>query len=360
MTERLSQHRDEMTPAQRFSALQQKQPLDRVPILGFIGAYAARISGISPETYYTDMDVCITAQIRARDLHGYDDGCRYGWADWGGWEFGGEILFPKTYRQSSPSTRRHPVEKPADIDRLCIPDPETAGMMPLLNEFNHKVRRQGEPAKIQAGSPTLLAASIVGKQNFFRWLIKEPGAIHAVYKKVTRFIIRSAIRTVSQFGPDHCSVGYSAALDANDLISPEMFHEFVFPYMQRINQALLDLGIKNFHMHLCGNHKHNLPLWTALPWPERMTFSFGRDMDIVQTAEGFGHQHIMAGNLDTTLLAHGTYDEVVTETRRALDEGKDLPGGFILMSGCEMPVMAIPLNVHAMVRTGLDYGKYKK
>lgn len=354
------QNQDEMTPDQRFTSLQLKRRLDRVPILGFIGAYAARISGIPIDKYYTDIDACIAAQMRAKELHGYDDGCRYAWADWGAWEFGGEISFPKSYRESSPSTRRHPVVKPSDIDALGIPDPETAGMMPLLNEFNRKIRCLGQSAKIQAGSPTLLAAAIVGKQNFFRWLIKEPTAIHAVYEKVTRFIIQSAISTVSQFGPDHCSAGFSAALDTNDLISPEMFHEFVFPYMQRINQALLDLGVNHFHMHLCGNHKQNLPLWAALPWSERMTVSFGRDMDLVQTAEGFGHQHIMAGNLDTTLLAHGTYDEVVTETRRALDEGKDLPGGFILMSGCEMPVMAPPMNVHAMVRTGLEYGRYHK
>jgi hypothetical protein len=31
----------------------------------------------------------IRAQLLAKALHGYEDSLSFGWADWGGWEFGG-------------------------------------------------------------------------------------------------------------------------------------------------------------------------------------------------------------------------------------------------------------------------------
>lgn len=343
-----------------FACLQRGERPERVPILGFVGAYAARLAGISLETFYTDIDACISIQRQTKSLHGYDDGCHYGWADWGAWEFGGKVAFPQSYRESAPRTAIHPIKGPGDVERLPAPNPRTAGMLPLLAAFNQKIRALGQPAKIQAGSPTLLAAALAGKKNLFRWMLKEPAAVHLLYEKVTNFLIAAAEVTVSVHGPENCAAGYSAALDCNALISDDLFHEFVTPSLGRINQALLDMGVTAFHLHLCGNHKDNLPLWAALPWPRRMTISIGSDMDLATTAEAFNHQHILAGNLDTSLLANGTSAEVAADTRRALSQGMELPGGFVLMSGCEMPVLAPPLNVHAMVTMARKYGRYSR
>ena len=123
----------------------------RIPVSGFVGAYAAKLAGIPLETFYTDIDTCLRVQQLARDLHGYDEGFHYGWADWGAWEFGGTIHLPQSYKESSPRTATHIVQKPTDVDRLAVPDPETAGMYPLLMEFNRRIVAMGHPAKSRAG-----------------------------------------------------------------------------------------------------------------------------------------------------------------------------------------------------------------
>ncbi|MEJ2642168.1 MAG: uroporphyrinogen decarboxylase family protein [Desulfosarcinaceae bacterium] len=351
---------DVLSVSERFARLQRGESLDRVPILGFVCGYAARLAGLPLKTFYTDTSAAIRVQRQARDLHGYDDGCHFGWADWGAWEFGGEVAFPTRYRESCPRTGSHPVQRPDDVDRLPTPDPATAGMLPLLAEVNRRIRALNQPAKIQAGSPTLLAAAVAGKQNLLRWMLTAPEAVHELYDKVTAFLIAAARQTVAAFGPENCSAGYSAALDANELIGPDLFDTFVVPRLRKINQALLEMDVTAFHLHLCGDHGLNLPLWTALPWPPRMTISIGHTMNLTATAEAFGHRHIIAGNIDTRLLSHGSAADVAEDARRALAEGMTLPGGFILMSGCEMPVLAPPLNVHALVATGRTYGRYEK
>lgn len=346
-----------MNRTQRFAAVSSGQTPDRVPIMSFAGAYAARLAGISLEEYYTNPGKAIDVQIKARDLHGYDDNPHFGWPDWGGWEFGGQVVFPKTYREASPKTVVNPVEKTSQVDKLKVPDPKTAGMMPLIHEYNRHITRMGLPAKIQGGTVTLLVAGILGRENLLRWYLREPEAVHVVYDKAAEFILKAARLTVDQYGT-HCSASFSAALDTNDLISPDLFETFCVPAQAKVNSGLMEMGITRFSMHLCGNHQHNLGLWASLPWPDRMTFSVGRETDLEIAAEAFNHRHIIAGNVSTTLLAVGSYEEVYQDTRRCLEIGMPLPGGFSLMSACEMPVLAPPLNVHAMVSAVADHGWY--
>lgn len=346
-----------MNPPNRLKQVFDKQKPDRVPVICFVGAFASKIAGISIQDYYQNPGLAIDIQMKAKSLYGYDDNPHFGWADWGGWEFGGQIRFPTSYKESAPKTAVSAIEKTSQVDGLKIPDPKTAGMMPLVHEYNQYVTQMGLPAKIQAGSVTLVASGIIGKERLLRWYLREPEAVKVVYDKAADFILEAARMTVEEFGTN-CTAGYTAALDTNDLVSPRLFERFCLPAQAKVNRGLLDMGVTGFSMHLCGNHRHNLKLWASLPWPDRMMFSLGPETDLETAADLFDHRHIIAGNVSTALLAHGTYEEVYNDARRCLEIGKSLPGGFVLMSGCEMPVLASPLNVHAMVKAVEDHGKY--
>ncbi len=329
----------------------------RTPHIGvspFVNGYAARIYGTTLKQHYSDAAACYRAQVLARKLHGYDDTPAYGWADWGGWEFGGDIHWPTDYRESAPSTGRSPVEKTADVDRLADPDPRTAGMFAPAREFNRILKREGLPVKIRGGSPTSVAASIVGKERILRWYLTEPDAVRAVYDKAVRFILAAARDTVSEFGTD-ASVSISTPLDANNLIGPDVFGEFALPCIKRIVEGISALGVTSFKVHLCGDHRKNLPLWASLPWPETTFFSIGSDPGIAEAAEAFGYRFKIGGNVDTILLAAGRYEDVYKASKRCIEEGKDLPAGFVLMPACEMPVLAPPLNVQALVDAAAEY-----
>ena len=235
----------------------------------------------------TNIPACIRAQLLAKSLHGYEDSPSYGWADWGGWEFGGEIRWPREYEDMAPGTLRHPVKKPSDVDRLPDPDPRTAGSLPLLRQFNGELVKLGLEPKIRAGSVTSVVAGMIGVERLMKWYVKEPEAVKTAYEKATRFLIRTAEETVAEFGP-RCNASISAPWDSNDLISPAIFEKLAIPHMERVLRALVDLGVTSVKAHLCGNHHGNLPAWTRLPWPEGTSVSIGNEMDIASTAEAFG------------------------------------------------------------------------
>ena len=346
-----------MTSGERLTAIIKREKPDRIPVVGFVVQYTAKLAGITLEEFYKNIPLCIKVQKLGKSLHGYDDGVSYGWADWGGWEFGGQVHFPQTYEEAAPSTAVSPVEKPSDVDKLEVKDIRKAGMIPYLMEFNRIVTAEGGPAKLRAGSVTSLVASIIGKERLMLWYLMEPEAVRVVYEKATDFLIQAADLMLSEFGGKG-SASISAPLDSNDLISPDLFEKFTVPYQTKVNQWLIDHGVTSFRTHVCGNQRRNLKAWASMPWPPRSVFSIGQEMGIAEVAEAFNHEHIVGGNVSTTALGNGTYDEVYEDSKRSIQEGKDLPGGFILMAACELPVLTPALNVHAMVQASRDFGRY--
>lgn len=328
----------------------------QIDVLAFVNGYAARIYGQDLKTHHSDVEASFRAQVLARKLHGYGDTPTFGWADWGAWEFGGEIRWPKSYEEGAPSTLKHPVEKPSDVDRLTIPDPRYAGSFALLWEFNRiLVRHQFKP-KLRAGSVTSVVAGMIGLDRLLRWFYTEPAAVHAAYEKATQLILLCAKYALAQFGP-RCSATLSAPVDSNAMISPTLFEKFALPYHAKIISELCGWGVDTIKLHLCGDHSRTLLAWAQLPWPKNTFISIGSELGISSTAEIFGHRFKIGGNVSTTLLALGTYEEVYQAAVTCIDEGKDLPAGYTLMPACEMPVLAPPLNVQALVDACKEYNR---
>jgi uroporphyrinogen decarboxylase len=182
--------------------------------------------------------------------------------------------------------------------------------------------------------------------------------VRTVYEKAAEFILKAADLTLDEFGSRNCTARISAPLDSNDLISPGVFENFCLPYLKRVNKALMARGVGSFSVHICGNHEENMEGWVHLPWPPRTIFSIG-EMDLNRWAEAFEHKHIIGGNISTTLLALGSHEDVFEAACRCIKQGKDLPGGYILMPSCTVPIFASPLNIHAMVKAAREFGSYR-
>ena len=348
-----------MNSAERISTVIQGRRPDRVPVAAFVSGYSAYLCGMSLKDYYTDGTKCLEAQLLAKNRHGYDDMPTHGWVDWGGWEFGGEIHFPNSYLECAPHTSKPAVKNPPDVDRLPVPDPHSAGMFPDYMKFNRCCRQKSLPIKIRAGSVTSIVGSMLGKETLLRWFIKEPSAVRAAYDKAACFILAAADMIIEEFGTESCSAFISAPLDCNNLISPRLFDRFVAPVQKDIIQGLRMRGIKNFFLHLCGDHSLNLPIWNSMDLPERSVISIGEEMDLCRVAEAFDHRHVVGGNVPTSVLAFGSPYQVFTEARRCIDQAKDLPGGFILMPACSMPVQTSPHNVDALIGASMKSGRYE-
>lgn len=351
--------KDTLSGKERMAALIAGKPLDRVPFNPCSMGFSARLFGIDRGEFYRSPEKAFAAGLHLMATYPWMN-CRpsYGWADRGPWEFGGRIIWPDDNRFIAPVSVPL-VHSPDQVNDLIKPNPENAGMMPLIDRFNSLSRERGFPASLPGGTPTTLSAGIVGRANFLRWLVRYPEAVHALQEKVTRFLLRTAEMTIDKYGAQNCSVFCAVPMESNQLISDKMFAEFAKPYIQEILTFYRSAGVKNVVVHLCGDHTANLGHWQDIPLPPRTVFSIGHEMDLEKTGAAIGKAHILGGNMNNAILHGGSPESVSAEVERCLAAGMKHPGGFILMPACEMPPDTPFENVEALAATLYEKGYYQ-
>ncbi len=351
--------KDTMTPRERLVGLISNNPIDRVPFNPFSLGFSARCYGIDRGEFYRNPEQAFAAGLHLMETYPWmASRPTYGWADRGAWEFGGSVIWPDGNRFAAPQSAAPLISSPAEVNSLPDPDPETAGMNPLVARFNTLSRQKGFPASLPGGTPTTLSAAIVGTTDFLKWFIRYPEAAHKLQRKVTDFLLRSADITLRRYGGENCSVQCSVPVESNQLISAQAFERFAKPYISEILAHYLAAGVRSVVVHLCGDHTANLPHFATMGFPPRTVFSVGHEMDLEETGNGLGSEYILAGNIDTGVLQAGSTEQVFEEVRKCLRVGMNHPGGFMLMPACELPPDTPIENVEAVAKALYTHGYY--
>lgn len=130
-------------------------------------------------------------------------------------------------------------------------------------------------------------------------------------------------------------------------VSPELFEEFVFPYITRIFDEY-PTAIKLYHNE--GKVDHIL---SRIPDMGTTIFHFGTE--IRKTKELIGDKVCLMGNIDPVrIIRDGTPEQIKEEARRVLQTGAK-GGGFILCSAGAFGVHTPDINVNSMLNAVKRY-----
>jgi len=347
-----------MAHKDRLDALLKCKRLDMVPLYHFMFGFCATNVGYPVASMYNDPQKSFMAQLWTFEQYGIDGGPDYGYASYGGWEFGGEIKFPSSEWQQAPSHGNFVVNSEEDLAKLRLPDVEKAGMLPLAMEFSKLQDKFGKPISIVLGGVFTIAGNICPVEILCRWMIKKPEAAHRLLWLATQHILEVIHHWVNIFGAERVMPNIWEPLAANSMISPKLFQQFVLPYVKEASEKILAMGIKHIYYHICGEQNLNLPYWAQVPMGDPGLVSFGHQVDISTAINYFGDRCIIVGNVDPGVIQSGTPQQVYELCKRCIDKGKRAPRGFMLMSGCEIPPMAPPCNVYMMRKAVDDFGSY--
>jgi len=137
-------------------------------------------------------------------------------------------------------------------------------------------------------------------------------------------------------------------------ISPANFEKLVLPSLKKMVESLVADGF-DILFHLDTDWVPMLPFFRQFP-PGRYIVEL-EHTDIRKAKEILQGHMCIKGNISSTLLSLGTPKEVELEARNLIE---DLApgGGFILASGCEVPIDAPLANVQAMINAAKKYGMY--
>ena len=87
--------------------------------------------------------------------------------------------------------------------------------------------------------------------------------------------------------------------------------------------------------------------------------SVGHEVDLDAAVKYFGTTSIVAGNIDLAIIQNGTPQQVYELCKQTIKKGKHAPRGYIMMSGCEVPVATPPYTLYEMVKAIDDFGWYE-
>jgi len=348
---------DKMTEKERWEALMNRQPVDRVPLFLFSFGFASRNVGYSLSSMYEEPEKSFWAQVWTNEMYGATYFTYYPGGAFPAREFGGEVKMPEGQYSMAVSVLRPPVESEEDVWKLKIPDVKTAVEMPFFMQFNKLQERYSFPITIVVGSTLTRLGYMCGIERLCKWMKRKPELVHRLCRLETDFVLAIVKYMIDLFGSERLIARNVTPTESNQIISPKAFEEFVLPYQREQYEKARAMGIKHFFTHICGEHNLNLPYWAQLSHGDPGIISIGHELDIEAVAKYFPND-IILGNINPTIIQNGTPREVYEQAKVCIEKGKKCPGGFILGPGCELPVMAPPYNVWMLRKAVNDFGWY--
>jgi hypothetical protein len=174
-------------------------------------------------------------------------------------------------------------------------------------------------------------------------LYRIPDKVQAAMDVVLPEIAPLMVTVNQQFGTPAMWIG--GWRSASEMLSRPLWERFVWPYLEKLAYEVLDSGTIVI-FHLDSDWTRDLDMFKSFP-AGRCVMSFDSSTDIFKAKEILGDTMCIMGDVSPVLLSHGTPDEVYDYSRR-LVEGLG-PTGFILHSGCDIPIDARVENVQAMI-----------
>lgn len=377
--------RETMTPIERLNAAIDLKPVDRVPICPLMDFFAARQQGVPIAKYINSDQLCEEVYERTYE-------------QMGGWDvvFSAGRLEPILFSHAFPVRMKLPgIELAEDEvwqfdEKECMTVEEydyiiqhgwdkffwgkylprmipgkRAGFVGQVTTIPHLIQSEQQQIKeikkwARRGRPVLMPAAI-----------GHPFEVLSAARSLTEFSLDQfrradkVIAAMEAMAPDIIALGkrkakatriprimMGAARGSSTFISPKHFEKFYLPILKQMVDAFAAEGITPL-LHHDSDWGKNLPYFRELP-ARKFILELDGMTDIFKAKELLGDHVCLMGDVPATLLKLGTTEEVTAYVRKLINVvGKG--GGFILSSGCGIPIDARRENVQAMIETGRTY-----
>ncbi len=342
---------DKMTPRERMEAFGRNEPIDRIPCTCHLGEYGSRLIGVSVGAYLHSSDLMVSGaravfrEFRldsvsvGPDLLGLPEA------------LGSRLAFSDRER---PQLAEPAVKSHGDLERINEVDPERDGRLPLYLEALERIDSAiGREVKVGTGigGPFTTAALLRGIDDFLRDLLIDPEFAHGLLERACASILRymqaARVRGFS------CSIGEPLA--SRNVISPRHFRQFAKPYLTRICEWAKKESGKGPTLHICGDTRS---IWPDMADTGAHFLSLDNTIDLREAKEAVGDRVGLTGNVPPIdVLMDGTPGEVAEAARACIRKAFDTPMGFVLTSGCTVPLDTPPANIRAMAEAARRFGR---
>lgn len=341
-----------MTPRERMDAFSRGEEIDRIICIPDMGVTMVHFIGVTAKDYYhsaelmAELEIALFKRLR-QDSVGISTSLR-GVAE----AMGSKVGFP----DYNISYLLEPAIKSRDqIQSLKVVNPLKDGKLPILIKAL-KLTRDALIKEVDVGAamsgPFSVAASVVGTENLLKWMIKYPESIHALMEVVTESNNRY-IEEVAKLG---LSIGFADPVSSNSLLSAKQFRQFSLPYLKSNIEKIIEKTGSAPAIHICGKSKD---IWEDVVEAGISNFSIDNIEDLEEAKEIMGDRVVITGNVPPVEAVHnGTKEDIFRSVKECIRKGHDSKKGYILSTGCQIPMNTPIEKIEMFMEAGKKYGKY--
>lgn len=340
---------------------------DRVPVVLEYSGFAAHVTGTRMADFLRSPETNLETMIRAFGMVGGADAINYG----SFWPYGlcydymskvsvpgvdlpeddmwqvveSELMTRDDYRNILESG--WPVYFKAFIQQRIFQEVPDEYLPPQRKspDVQNAWRQEGVPV-LSGGDISTPFELLCGSRSLMEFcmdLFDMPDTVIAAMDAMLPHLAGKAITSAKKHGYPLVWVG--GWQGAPSMLSPEMWHRFVWPYFSRLVHDVVDAGLIAL-LHLDSNWTRELECFKALP-KGRCIMALDGETDIFKAKEVLGDHMCIMGDVPASMLFLDTPENVYAYCIRLIRELG--PEGFILQSGCDIPANAKLENVQAMV-----------
>lgn len=242
----------------------------------------------------------------------------------------------------------HVVHVGDDVASRPLPNPLRDGRMPINIEAARRVVKQLPDLWVRGAisGPFSLAVSLVGAEDLFVGCLDSPGEVHK--------ILEYAARIIKEFAKAYVDAGAGLIMfdsqASPDLLSPEMYEEFVLPVMKELIAHFAAQGIRDVPLIIGGNTTPIIDLLIQTG-ANNLLCDFTGDWD-EWSAACRKARRALRRNISPRFIETATPEEIYALTSQEVTRGKDLPG--FIMGTAVIPFGTATEHVLAVKQACLD------
>jgi uroporphyrinogen decarboxylase len=339
---------DRMNPKERFEAFLAGKPLDRFLCVPLILNHAARIAGVKISEYNRSGQVMAECHIKAYRRYGHDLITIFSDTAITAEAMGSQLYYPE---DDVPRLERPAVTDVNDLSRLRRARPSDGRLPVYIEAIRTVVSRVGEEVPVACCfiAPFSTAAALRGVDQFARDLYRN--------KSLAHHLLRLSLESSKDLADAIIGAGgvpiVGDPVATGSILGERLFREFALPYLKELHAHIASRGVPPL-LHICGQTSRILD---AMSESGAALFSLD-DISMAEARDRVGEKVALMGNVHPAqTLLRGKPEEVLAEVKELCAIGRTSKCGFIVGSGCEVPIGAPPENVEAMMAGVREYGK---
>ena len=342
---------DKMTPIERMEAFSKGEDIDRIPCSLDTGETMAFLIDTNIRDYYFSSEKMYQLEKYLYETF-KPDGVGISITLRGMAEaMGTEILYPEN---NIAQVKKNAITDLDQVENLKLVDVDKDGRLPIILKGLELVQKNlGDkvPVSGTVTGPFTIAAMVVGTERLMKGILKEPEKVHTLME----IIVENNNRYIKRMAEIGVGFGFADPVSSTSLISRQMYEEFSLPYLKKNVDYIKSLG-GGAGLHICGKSKE---VWDLLPKSGIGTFGLDNVEDMGEAKELIGDKLCIMGNVPPVeIMRHGTPRDVIKSAKECIRKSYDSPKGFILTSGCQMPIYTPKENMKALQDAARIYGSY--